>query len=95
MKCRSGRLLAFTATFAAFVLAGCQSDKETASATTKAPKAKRTYSRPVYQTGSLIPINRGNTAAGDVKSYSSTNKAPAQYDTQRFNSGAPAGVRGN
>lgn len=95
MKCRYGRLLAFAATLAAFALAGCKSDPETASATAKAPKAKRAYSRPVYQTGSLIPINRGNNAAGDVKSYSSTNKAPAQYDTQRFNSGAPAGVRGN
>jgi hypothetical protein len=95
MKCRLGRLLAFAATSAALILAGCKSDGGTASATAKAPKAKRAYSRPVFQTGSLIPVNRGNSAAGDVRTYSNTNKAPVQYDTQRFSSGAPAAGRGN
>ncbi len=87
-----GRIL--TLVLAAGVF-GCQSDSKSTSATAKTTKPRRTYSAPVYQTGSLIPINRGSSSAGDVRSYSNTNKAPINIDTQRLNSGAPAGVRGN
>jgi len=95
-KCRMnhvfGRMLALVLAAGVF---GCQSDSKSTSATAKTTKPRRTYSAPVYQTGSLIPINRGSSSAGDVRSYSNTNKAPINVDTQRLNSGAPAGVRGN
>jgi len=74
---------------------GCRSDSKPTAATPAPPKPRKVYSAPVYQTGSLIPINRGPSSAGDVRSYSNTNKAPIQIDTQRLNSGAPAGARGS
>lgn len=74
---------------------GCQSDSKQFAGVPAPPKPRKVYSAPVYQTGSLIPINRGPSSAGDVRSYSGTNKAPVQIDTQRLNSGGPAGVRGN
>lgn len=72
---------------------GCQSSSGSGSAA-KTPKPKRVYEAPVYQTGSLIPVNRGGSGTS-AKRYSATNGTPAMLDTQRMNSGAPAGVRGN
>lgn len=81
----------------AVAMAGCQSsasDPKAASASDAPAKPKRTYSAPVYQTGSLIPVNRGGYGS-NTKNYNPTNGTPALLDTQRLNSGAPAGVRGN